>query len=88
VREQHIYPTAKEALKMQFEAAARRHWTKYLPEMTKEMKAAGTFEKEVKEAAKAAMKEYAALVSGGTRTFAAKEIVMKEYILLEPETTE
>ena len=70
---------------MQFDKMAREHWEKYLPTMTKGLKIAGIFEREVQTAAEAARTEYAALVSSGMKPMGAKEIVLKEYIFLPPE---
>jgi hypothetical protein len=68
-----------------FERMARRHWEKYLPGLTKELKEQGIFEEQIKLAAQWASEELAGLVSGGAQVEAAKEIVLKEYILLPPE---
>lgn len=70
---------------MVFEAMARKHWTKYLPSLTKALKKKGTFEKEIKIAADQAREELATLVNSGAGMMGAKEIVLKEYILLPPE---
>lgn len=73
---------------MVFETMARKHWTKYLPEMTADLKKSGEFDQAVKEAADQAKEELSILVSNGAQLAAAKEIVLKEYILLPPEHPE
>jgi hypothetical protein len=77
-----------EASKMVFESLARKHWTKYLPNLTAALKKNGTFDTEIKMAADQAREELAILVSRGAQLEATKEIVLKEYILLPPETSE
>lgn len=71
---------------MALENLARKHWTKYLPAMTAALKKKGIFEREIKRAAEKARKEHAVLVASGAQIEASKEIVLKEYILLPPET--
>ena len=69
-----------------FKMMAMKHWAKYLPAMTAGLKKAGTFESEAEEAAEQACLELAILVSRGAQLEATKEIVLKEYILLPPES--
>ena len=71
-----------------FEKMARKHWEKHLPGFVKELKKEGMYEKEVKRAARQASEELAHLVKDGAQVEAAKEIVLKEYILLDPEIFE
>jgi len=71
-----------------FQRMAQRHWRKYLPALTAALEARGQFEKETERAAFAACRELGNLVKRGAQMEAAKEIVLKEYILLPPETTE
>ncbi len=73
---------------MQFRSLAKRHWEQYLPGMVKELKAEGIYEKQLGLAAQWASEELARLVSGGAQIAAAREIVLKEYIFLDPETDE
>lgn len=68
-----------------FEMMAKKHWTKYLPKMTADLKKKGIFERETKEAALAATRELVRLVQHGAQMEASKEIVLQEYILLPPE---
>ena len=69
-----------------FRSLAKRHWEKYLPGMVKELKAEGIYEKQLDLAAQWASEELAALVKRGAQVEAAKEIVLREYIFLDPET--
>jgi hypothetical protein len=73
---------------MNFRSLAKRHWEKYLPGLVKELKARGIYEEQLDSAAKWASEELARMVSGGAQIEAAKEIVLKEYIFLDPETAE
>lgn len=77
----------KGGITMLFEHLARKHWTKYLPEKTAALKEAGLFETAIKEAADQAKEEAMSLVNQGMKPDSAKEIVIKNYILLPPETT-
>ena len=70
------------------EKKAKKHWTKYLPSKVKELKSQGILDQEIKRAVEKAAEVHAILVSKGAQSQAAKEIVMQEYILLPPETTE
>lgn len=71
-----------------FKRMAQRHWRKYLPALTAALEKEGKFDQETEEAAIAACRELGSLVNRGAQLEAAKEIVLKEYILLPPETTE
>ena len=71
-----------------FKKMAQNHWKKYLPALTAALMKKGTFEKETEQAAQMASEELANLVNRGAQHQAAREIVLKEYILLPPETTE
>lgn len=73
---------------MIFEAMARKHWTTNLPELTKQLKEAGTFETEITEAAEQAREELSRRVSRGENLEIAKADVLRAYILLDPETSE
>jgi hypothetical protein len=73
---------------MDFVTMAKKHWTRELPELTRQLKAAGTFETTVQEAADQAKEELGRLVSRGMGLMAAREIVEMEYILLPPEIIE
>ena len=71
-----------------FEKMARKHWEKNLPRFVKELKKEGIYERELKTAARQASEELAHLVKDGAQVEAAKEIVLMEYILLDPKTIE
>ena len=71
-----------------FKRMAQRHWKKYLPNLTAALTKEGTFDQETERAAQQASEELANMVNRGAQLEAAKEIVLKEYILLPPETTE
>ncbi len=73
---------------MSFKSLARAHWMRHLPNLVKELKAQGRLEEELDLAASQAQEELARLVSGGAQVAAAREIVLKEYIFLPPETDE
>jgi hypothetical protein len=70
------------------EMKAKKHWRKYLPALTAALEKEGKFESEIKNAVNQASRELTALVRKGAQIEAAKEIVLKEYIFLPPETTE
>ena len=71
-----------------FEKMAKKHWEKYLPDLVADLKKKGTYEEEIKQAAQQASEELAILVKDGAQIEAAKELVLKEYILLDPEIFE
>ena len=71
-----------------FEKMAKKHWEKYLPGLVADLKKEGTYEEELKLAAQQASEELAILVKDGAQIEAAKELVLKEYILLDPEIFE
>ncbi len=71
-----------------FQRMAKRHWEKYLPALTEELKRKGIFQKRVHSAAKRAARELAHMVQDGAQLEAAKELVLERYILLPPETLE
>ncbi|WP_298234419.1 hypothetical protein [uncultured Azohydromonas sp.] len=66
-------------------AQARRHWTMWLPEKVRELKAAGELESELQAVAKMAMRRAQELMQQGYRPHEAEEVVLAEYILLSPE---
>jgi hypothetical protein len=75
-------------MSMYFSRLAKRHWEKYLPGMVKELKARGVYENELERAGEQASAVLADLQHAGAQYEAAREQVMKDYILLDPETTE
>jgi hypothetical protein len=68
-----------------FAAKARRHWKEWLPQKTAQLKALGTFEEAVRYAAAEANKQKLTLMQAGFQEHEADEIVLKEWILLDPE---
>jgi hypothetical protein len=73
---------------LSWERKASKHWRKYLPAKTAELESQGIFESEIKSSVEKAAEVLAILVGKGAQIEAAKEIVIQEYILLPPETTE
>ena len=71
-----------------FEKMAKKHWEKYLPDHVAYLKKEGIYEQEIKLAAQQASEELAILVKDGAQIEAAKELVLKEYILIDPEIFE
>lgn len=88
VKTRFILPKKGVASMLVFKRMAQRHWKKYLPALTAALMKEGTFDQETEAAAEAACLELGNLVSRGAQMEASKEIVLKEYILLPPETTE
>lgn len=76
----------REDVSMNFEKMAKEHWEKYLPSLVRGLKAEGMYEEELKSVAEQANRELAGLVANGAQLEAAREIVLKEYILIPPET--
>ena len=64
---------------------ARKHWPKYLPKLTAELRAANAFHVETMNAAKRAMRDAQEMMRAGFREHEAEEVVLREYILLPPE---
>lgn len=68
-------------------AKAREHWKTYLPTKWAELKAAGTEELALTEAARQAQTQIRALMDAGARLDEAEEIVLREVIYLPPEVS-
>lgn len=66
-------------------ARAMQHWERWLPQKTADLKEAGTFEMRANQAAERAQAEIGQLVQAGMRQDEAEEMVLPEYILLQPE---
>ena len=64
---------------------AEEHWKRYLPQMYKKLKEAGTLETEAMNAGIRAADMIEELIAGGLYPFEAREIVLPQYILLPPE---
>jgi len=69
----------------QLASKARKHWAEWLPDKTAELVADGQFAEATMAAAQMAMDEARQLMAQGYPEWSAEEIVLKQYILLEPE---
>ncbi|WP_295431143.1 hypothetical protein [uncultured Thiodictyon sp.] len=68
-----------------FQARARKHWTIWLPQRVADLKARGLFQEALRVAAIQAQEEKARLMASGYPSHAADEVVLKQFILLDPE---
>ncbi|MCY1297144.1 hypothetical protein D9M70_465720 [compost metagenome] len=68
-----------------YRALARKHWTKWLPEKVKELKAEGQLDAALRRAANLAQEEVVSLMQQGWPQFAAEEVALSQFILLKPE---
>ena len=66
-------------------AKIRKHWTKYLPERVKQLRAAGVLQESMQGAANLAQKEIEHLRAQGYPEHAAEEVALKKFVYLEPE---
>jgi phage repressor protein C with HTH and peptisase S24 domain len=73
---------------IQFRSLVKQHWEKHQPGLVKLLKKEGRYQEKPDREAQQMSDELAQLVSNGAQVAAAKEIVLQEYILLPPETTE
>ena len=64
---------------------AMRHWERWLPQKTADLKEAGTFEMRARQAAERAHNEIGILMKSGLSQDEAEEMVLPEYITLSPE---
>lgn len=64
---------------------AGKHWEKWLPRKTKELKDAGEFYAALQIVAVYAQSEISALMAKGYQKHEAEELVLPLYILLDPE---
>lgn len=70
----------------QLKAQARKHWTKWLPEKVRELKAEGKLDEVLTGAAQLAQKEIEFLMKyRHYPEHAANEVALKQFILLPPE---
>ncbi|NTV09957.1 MAG: hypothetical protein HGA47_04185 [Zoogloea sp.] len=67
------------------DAQAMKHWERWLPQKTADLKEAGTFEFRANQAAERALAEINLLVSKNVSREQAEEMVLPEYIFLPPE---
>lgn len=72
-------------LGLQYTKMALDHWRKWLPQMTKELRAEGTLNEEAQKASKLAAEQVANLMKKGLQKHEAEEFVLPELILLPPE---
>lgn len=68
-----------------YAAKARKHWTKWLPKMTAELKKADKFNAAVQTAGKNAQKTVLELMQQGYQQSEAEEVALAQYVLLKPE---
>ena len=73
---------------LELKALARKHWTKYLPNKVRELKAEGLLEDELHGVANLAQDEIEALQKKGYQEHEAREVVLPQLILLPPEEEE
>ena len=64
---------------------ALKHWTTWLPEKVRALRAEGKLDEAVQGAAAAAQRGMQELVSQGFREHEAAEVVLPQYVLLPPE---
>lgn len=70
---------------LQYTKRALDHWKKWLPQMTKELRAAGTLNDRAQQASSLAAEQVANLMQHGLQQHEAEEIVLPETVLLPPE---
>lgn len=68
-----------------YAAMARKHWSKWLPERTAELKADGDWESTLRVRGQWAAERVVELMQQGYPQFAAEEVALSEFILLKPE---
>lgn len=64
---------------------ARKHWEKWLPQKTLELKADGKFDMAIQAAARQAQAEIVNLMAQGYQEHEAEEVALHQFILLKPE---
>jgi hypothetical protein len=67
------------------ESKLKKHWQEWCPQKTKELKEAGIFESEAHARVTMALKEREVLLMQGYRDYEADEVIMKQFILTDPE---
>ena len=75
-------------LGLQYTGMALRHWEKWLPKMTAELREAGTLNHEAQMASKEAARQVATLMLAGMQQHEVEEMVLPDLILLKPEPEE
>ena len=66
----------------------RKHWTKWLPKKTAQLKTDGEWDEAVQGAALAASREIQDLTSQGYQAHEAEEVALHLFVLLPPEENE
>lgn len=69
----------------EMKSLAMKHWEKWRPEETAELKAEGSFERNAMAAAQMAFEEQTMLLMQGYQPHEAEEVVLKTFILKPPE---
>jgi hypothetical protein len=69
----------------ELKALARKHWTKYRPKMVRQLKTAGELNEATQGAATLAQNQINQLMSQGYQEHEAREVALREYILLPEE---
>lgn len=70
---------------MQFKAKARKHWTRWLPSLVRELREVDELEAALQVAAISAQERLLELMAQGYRAHEAEEVALHEFILLRPE---
>ncbi|MCY1277008.1 hypothetical protein D9M68_378440 [compost metagenome] len=68
-----------------YASLCRKHWSKWLPKKTAELKAAGDWESTLRVRGKWAAERVLELMQQGFRQHEAEEVALHELILLKPE---
>ena len=72
-------------LGLQYTGMALRHWSRWLPKMTQELREQGVLNHRAQMASKEAARQVANLMLWGMQRHEAEEMVLPETILLRPE---
>lgn len=68
-----------------YAAKARKHWTKWLPQMTADLKKADKFNAALQTAGKNAQRMVLELMEQGYQQTEAEEVALAQYVFLKPE---
>lgn len=68
-----------------YAAKARKHWTKWLPKMTADLKKADKFNAALQTAGKNAQRMALELMAQGYQQSEAEEVALAQYVFLKPE---
>lgn len=69
-----------------YKVKARKHWAKWLPEKTAQLKASGDLEAALQMAANLCRAEVDNLMAQGFQQHEAEEVALPQFALLKPET--